>query len=1352
MRTTVLSTLILWLGMLPVMAQLSPIRQLGTAEGLSSDYVLATAIDKHGLLWVATEEGLNRFDGSRFLSYYHRDGAPGLAANELAALLDDPRQPRIWIATQRAGLNVYDYQHDSFGAYRHDKDRPASLCADDLTSLAPSADSSIWITTYWKGLDYHDRARDHFVHYNTTNVRGLVSDQMWCALDMGGGLVYVGHVRHGMSVIDTRSRTARNYRSTGGQGTIAGNEVHCIYRDRSGRVWVGTDGGLCLFDPTRGTFATYDDGGRFRHPVYSICQLADGRLWVGSEQGGVAIMQEQLPPMGLLPRFAFSYIGEGHSATALSGGSVRSVSQDGYGNVWVGIYGAGLNFVGHRDPLFARIAYSPYAHVQHPNTSLSAKGVLGMDVDPEGRLWVGTDGEGINVFDARLERHDTAPLLPRRSVQAVLCDRRGRVWMGCFNDNLYMRPAGGGAVRAVLPTSEDVRCLYAEGDTTLWAGTSNGLYEISLATARVKRHVATKHAFVRCMARDRQGRLWVGTFGGGILVYDRHFRLLRQLTTSERLPSSTINAVLCDRQGRVWLGTAAGLVSFGLGRKGYAFEVYTQRHGMVNTNIRMLAEDREGNLWFATSKGIGCRPVGSNAFTHYDQRDNVSTGSFTSGCMAMGHDGTLFFGGTQGITWFSPAKVLARQESPQAFITSLTIAPEHEGQPDSMLVLVGRKEVRLTHRQTTFSVHFNVLDYAVADGVEYAYRLKGLQDEWTTTHQGEITLRNMPYGHYVLDVRSRLHNQDWAGETATVAIVVSPPWWLSWWAWLVYTAVATLVIFNGLRFYRRKLRLEYLLKTETDKREQQGRLNEERLRFFTNITHELRTPLTLILGPLEDMAHSSDIPARQKRRLAIVYESATRLKELINQILEFRKTETDNRRLSVVRANIVDAVHEVSLKYEELSRSDNVAIRFMAPEPVIHTYFDPEVIRVVVDNLVSNALKYTERGTIDIKVERRHEAQPLVEISVTDTGHGISPQALGRIFDRYYQEKGPHQASGTGIGLAVVKSLVTLHEGTVRVESTVGRGSRFVVALAEHNVYPQAQHGAIATPHTPLHDPASPTLTAESEAAQRPENTRDIMLVVEDNPDIRQYIADSFAHSFDVRQADDGKQGLAMALECIPDIIVSDIMMPGMDGNTLCKTLKADLRTSHIPIILLTAKDSNQSKEEGYDAGADSYITKPFSSSLLESRVKNLMLSRHRLVQRLRAKDGDSHAMRQKQQELQAAIGSMDRDFLDRINRLLDDNISGELDVNYLASHLNISASTLYRKMKGLTGMNTNEYIRHHKMTHAEKLLLQDKYTISEIAFMVGINSIAYFRKCFKEEFGSLPSEYLRKIKDNGQQ
>lgn len=507
--------------------------------------------------------------------------------------------------------------------------------------------------------------------------------------------------------------------------------------------------------------------------------------------------------------------------------------------------------------------------------------------------------------------------------------------------------------------------------------------------------------------------------------------------------------------------------------------------------------------------------------------------------------------------------------------------------------------------------------------------------------------------------------------------------------------------------------------------------------------------MTLILGPLEDLVKSNTLSSKDHHRISVIHQSAVRLLNLINQILDFRKTETQNKRLCVTKGNLTNVVYEVGLKYKELNSKPDIQILIEIEEENMFLFFDKEIITMILDNLISNALKYTDKGYIRIRTEWVTEnGIRYAQLSVEDTGYGIGKEALAHIFERYYQESGEHQASGTGIGLALVKNLVKLHEGDIQVKSLPDVGTTFYLRLLADNTYPQALHGEDM--HTEKQDAKAEDSTMKLEAIEPDKNARPIILVVEDNADIRDYIADSFTDLYEIKTAANGKEGLQITTDCIPDIIVSDIMMPVMNGVVMCQKLKADIRTSHIPVILLTAKDSITDKEEGYQAGADSYLTKPFSASLLQSRISNLLTQRRLLSERfaIRPDKPKKQSMEEKRAIITESMNKLDKEFLDKITNTITEGLAAaeNIDITVLSNVMCMSSSTLYRKVKALTGMSTNEYIRKIKMQLAEKYLLEGKYSISEIAFKVGINSNVYFRQCFKEEFGMSASDYLKQL------
>ena len=791
-----------------------------------------------------------------------------------------------------------------------------------------------------------------------------------------------------------------------------------------------------------------------------------------------------------------------------------------------------------------------------------------------------------------------------------------------------------------------------------------------------------------------------------------------------------------DSRKRILVATREGIIIFKDVSQPNVFVSFGAKEGLENTQVRAIQEDHDGYIWISTNGGISRLDEKNKRFYNYNYHDGIPMGDFMDGSTCITPDGTLFFGSQNGACYFNPRELSSPREVSPVTITQFFIYNKQTESRDTRLpVPISNRIVELPYNQNTFNISFNVLDYTQSSQVEFSYMLEGLENAWYSTQgDNQVTFRNIPHGNYVFKVKTRFRNQEWNENAAQLTVVIAPPLWLTWYAKLGYVILFIFALYALLRFYKRKLDLESSLEVERKQSLNKQELNEERLRFYTNITHELRTPLTLILGPLEDLLSDATLSPKHANKISIIHDSATRLLNLINRILEFRKTETQNRKLSVAKGDLGQLVQEVGLRYKELNPNNKVNYHIHIETEDTEIFYDADMITIILDNLMSNAAKYTSEGDITLSLRSVEENQiKYTEISVSDTGHGIDAEALPHIFDRYYQAKSKYQASGSGIGLALVKGLSELHEGILKVESTVDTGTTFTLRLLTENTYPNAIHTQHDMEKKPM-DAEETTIT------DTPTENHPIVLVVEDNADIREYIRSSFTDIYEVITAKDGKEGWELAQARIPNIIVSDIMMPVMDGIELCKRIKEDMRTSHIPVILLTAKDSLQDKEEGYASGADSYLTKPFSAKLLHSRINNLLETRKKIASLLALADTQP-----KQESAVSSLNKLDNEFLQKITQIIEENLEMEkMDIAFIADKMCMSHSTLYRKIKGLRDMSANEFIRKVKMRKGVELLMSGQYTISEIAYMIGFSSVAYFRQCFKDEYGMSPSDYVK--------
>ncbi|MGY5355664.1 hybrid sensor histidine kinase/response regulator transcription factor [Wenyingzhuangia sp. IMCC45467] len=1315
------------------------IEQLNMTHGLSNDYVVAIDGDKEGFIWFATEEGLNRYDGSTIVPFYKNTNTESLSGNELNKILDDPIEKKMWIATKRAGLSVYDCNSNTFTSYQQAN---SSIVSDAITDIEIATDNNLWLATYNSGIDFFNKNTQQFTHYNKETVKGLVSNYAWSVVDDGNQHLYIGHKDAGLSVINLKTKNTRNYQHIeNNPQSIPSNDVRCVYKDKAGGIWVGTSKGLALFNPIAETFINFgNNGGPLSMWITDIAHFNDDHLWVSTRFDGLVKINLSQRFLTHINDVKIQQVANQPSNKKLSSLNTRCLYQDEFNNIWTGTWGGGVNFLSSKQQLFNTLKIS---NNQIQESSI-ANSILSMTQDSHQTVWLGTYGAG--VFQLKNNKIEPFNLnnnqLNINTVQAIHADKNDVLWLGIMHGGVVAYDTNTKKARQILPEiyqNSDITCLYETEQGKILVGTyDNGIFLLDAKTKLFVKKLNIKETLIRTLAVDQQENIIIGTFGFGMKVYSKNLKLVKSYHTQTGFSSNTINHLYVNKQNEIWVATGEGLLLLD-----HSFNGNYTNHTPQNTFVRAVHQDEIGNIWYSTNKGLSCLQKDSNNPLNFSYKNDVSMSSFSSSCVLRTSTNQLFFGSLHGICFFNPTKVLDKKETPNPFFTLLDIYEPVRGQfiDKKQAFISGKNEINLNYKQNNFKVSFAIKNYAQKNETEYSYMLKGLSNSWYPVQgTNEITFRNVASGRYQLLLRSRVRNQDWSKNYRQLNINVHPPIWLSWWAKLLYVTIG-FIISLGLMFYReRKIKVEYLYKSEKQQHQKDIELNLERIKFYTNITHELRTPLTLILGPIEDILNSATLSDKDKKRLQLIHNNTVRLKNLVNRLLDFRKTETSNKNLVIVKADVVTTVKEIALRFKELNQNPNVAISIKATPSEIYMHFDQEAINMIIDNLMSNAIKYTQQGSINVQlsiVEKNDEKY--VEINVKDTGTGISKNDLPKIFDRYYQKEGKQHHAGTGIGLALVKNLVTLHEGFLKADSSLGIGTSISFFLKLNNTYPNAAH----TTNEEYEEDEMPQEEVETfDEDYKIDDT--VVLVIEDNKDICEYIYDELNTTYEVQIANNGKQGLHMALDNIPDIIISDVMMPEMDGFELCKKLKEDIRTCHIPIILLTAKDSSLSKEEGYTSGADSYLTKPFSSNLLKSRLKNLLTQRQILA---KAYSNNTNLLNtsSNSKEQTNALSGLDKDFIEKATRIITDNISEKtVDVQFLSDHMFMSNSTLYRKMKAITDLSTTEFIRKIKMIESEKLLQEKKYNLTEIAYKVGINSQVYFRKCFKEQFGCTPSEYLK--------
>lgn len=1310
-------------------------RSYGLDFGLTDNAIHDMEEDKYGFIWIATNEGLNRVAGNKIVKYYKEPHGNGLPGNELNCLLDEPDKSTMWIGTQRDGLVSYNYDTGKVEYFRNISTEPQSLVTNDIVDLEFDGKGNLWVATYSNGIEFFDRAANKFIHHKDDNVEGLTNNKFWCMeYDADSGVLFGGHVDEGFSIIDPARRTAKNYSEREG---LAGNEVWDMSVD-SHYVWIATNNGLSRFN--RDT----EEIVNFQHPGYSntirdIENAGSVLLMTMDNQGVVAFDKQTHKFTTFSPQYT---VRPDNYLDILKRSNPNRLLIDSHGNIIVGTLHEGL-MAYSVDTNGFRISYLPESNDVHGKEGGAYPDVRTIAAGKD-KVWFGTNGSGLLATDG--------PSYPANVILATEYDSEGTLWTAGNDGNLiqYIPDSGSTIVhRLNLPGHREISLAF-HGDT-IYIGTIEGVFVFDKKQGEIKGRFDVERNFIFCVKTDNEGNLWVGSYGSGISKLDRHGNVILEYKRENGFVSNTVNDI-CFVGSDAWVATGEGLVRIDEGGDG-GFEVVADSM----RSIKSVVADKGGNIWYATNYGIGV--VGKDGKKLFFDRQ-IPLSGFNQASAAVGDNGRIYFGSSHGVVSFNPEYILSGEWLSDPMVAGLIVNGGKDGK-DILMNTTGDR-IKLNHSQNNFTVVVTPRNFFV-EKYAFEYRLLGLEDKWyEMSETGTVTFRDLPYGNYEFQVRNAEMEESTGLHTASLKILIAPPFWLQWWAKLIYVLIVVGICGLLIVWYRNRLRRKAQKSIDEEKLANLQLVQEERVRFFTNVTHELRTPLTLINGPLEDLLKGGTLSKTDQWKVDVIHKNAGKLLNLVNQLLDFRKTETRNKRLCVGKENIVATVKETVMKFVELNRNPNVAISMENSPEEITMYFDKEIIATILDNLISNAMKYTERGIISVTVtSEESEGERLVRISVKDTGYGIGKEALPHIFERYYQENSSHQASGTGIGLALVKGLIGLHNGNIYVDSVKDVGTNFSFTLKRDFDYPEAIHAMpVDAEETTGNDtPEAEPIDEMVDVADKEGDDGIVVLVVEDNPDIMEYIRESLSGMFDVLTATNGREGLEIAGREVPDIIVTDIMMPVMDGMEMTRLLKTDVATSHIPVVMLTAKDTQSAREEGYETGADSYLIKPFSASLLVARINNIISRRHMLteyfkknevvVEEAPATESQSEDLNRDRDKLLSSIGDIDREFLAKVDNLILSGIEkGEtVNIDYLIDGVCMSRPTLYRKMKALTGMSANEYTRKVKVSKAKELMLEGRLSLNEIADATGFNSIGYFRESFKAVFGVSPGDFLKSLK-----
>jgi signal transduction histidine kinase/ligand-binding sensor domain-containing protein/DNA-binding response OmpR family regulator len=1289
---------------------------LSVEDGLSQSSVNCMLEDRQGFLWFGTQDGLNRFDGYEFTVFRHDSEDPhSLSDSQIWALCED-RSGNLWIGTQSGGLNRYDPATGQFVCW---KMSPGYGPSDNtITSIYEDRDGMLWLGTYRGGLNRFDPSTQSFSHWQ---------------------------------------------HRADDQESLSNDFVVSILQDQAGRLWVGTYNGLCLFQEKsgRGFFKRFfhepNNANSLRHNLVWVIYESPsepGKIWLGTFAG--------LTSLNTQTNEFTHFIQEPDNPNPFSR-SISSIWEDRRGNerfFWIGSYGGLLRLDLNTGTTFR------WTHQSANRRSLSNDQINEVRIDRSGVLWIAGQS-GLNFY---------APQKGKFSYRSPLDDKSEgfSVFQGT-----------------------DVQSICQTENGTLWVGTTGGLYSITdlARAADVAQDPRMAGSNIWSLAEGNAGGLWIGTYGGGLNLFqpegDGVFR--RWLHEAARSNSLSHNNVLsiCESSSGIlaedttatvlWIGTEGGLNKLVFDHTGKQpageFTRYNTRNGLPNNSIKGILDDGQGHLWISTNNGIAKFDPTAGTFRNYSIADGLQGNEFNPGAAYKTRTGELFFGGINGLNGFRPENVVDATYIPPIVLTDFQIfnQPVAIG-PDSPLkaTITEAREIVLSHSQNVFSFQFAVLDYNAPEANQYAYKMEGFDNDWVYCGNRRFaTYTHLDPGTYVFRVKGASSDGVWNDEGAMVAIVITPPWWRTSWAFAVYALLFVAALYVARRFELNRVRLNNELEMSEFESRKLREVERMKSRFFTNLSHEFRTPLMLILGPVDQLL-SGRPGADLKRQYEVIKRNAHQLLDLIEQLLDVSRLEAGIVQLRAKPQELVSLLRGMVSMFGSIAEQKNIFLVFHSEVEHATVLVDQDKLEKIINNLMSNALKFTpDGGRIEVAVRRhpavqdeeqfsvslpgaipnRPEPAEQIEVRVKDSGIGIAPEHLPRIFDRFYQvdDSARRSFSGSGIGLALVNELVTLHRWQISVESEPGEGTEFTLRIPLEKTHPE--------PHTPpvesarFHGEVTPAFIEEQipeltlaeaqprEAIQEGEQAADdspSILIVEDSQEVRAYLSGLLKPAYQILEADNANAAQQVAIEKIPDLIISDVMMPGVDGMEFCRRIKEDWQTCHIPVILLTARASGESRIEGLLTGADDYITKPFDHREFCTRVGNLLDQRRRLREKFR-------------QELTiepAAIAPnpLDQQFLQRVLELAERHLDNpDFESEAFARELYVSRSQLHRKLRVLVGQGPGEFLRLFRLKRAAQMLIEKQLSVTQIAYAVGFESLSHFTKAFRRQFNCLPSEFEKR-------
>jgi len=1302
-------------------------------EGLSDNYINCILQDKKGWIWIGAGMGISRFDGIKFKNYaiytldsierggsvirnfyesrdgmlyacaeefglavYNRkidrferlifNGKPVLTNVSVKDIVED-LDSNLWAATKN-GVCKIDLKNQKTTIYAHEENNDNSLISNYVRKIVFDNKSKLWIATNG-GLDMFDPVTEMFVHYSKTNPL-LDCDIVTIYPDVNNRIL-IGTYFNGMVIINLLNDQITNFIPD--PSNDRSHNVYAIIRDREDVLWIGTRDGLYLYDENKESISwikndIHEKRSLVHNSIMDITEDAKGDIWIGTRSGLSYMVREK--------QVFKKYIAIPDNNQYLNNSEVYSIWIDETDNIWLGTENGGVNILDRKKGTFT--------YLTEKNSGLSNNCVKSIKSMGDGKVLIGTHLGGLNIYDKNTGemtwyKHDVNNMksISGNIVWDIAIDKKGLVWLATNSGLDKFDPH----TRTFIHYTEfddmkrGIVWISVDHDNDLWLGDE---------TTKVYRPgfgiISTFKESLIDVFEDSKGNYWA-TSGRGIELYDKY--------------------------------------------KG-AIRTYNENNGIASSTTYCILEDNNGMLWISTINGLSCFNPDNEKFKNYFSVDGLQGNQFHYKAAFKSKTGELLFGGKKGLTILNPDNIIENQYIPPLYITDFKIFNKSVNinkDKESILKqsVTEAEYIEVPYKYNVLTFEFAALNYTNAARNKYKYMLEGFDNEWTETSDTRIaSYTNLNPGEYIFRVKASNINGYWNEEGTSKTLVILPPYYKKIWfkSLMVFMTLGIIILLFVIIFKRRELTKTY--EFEKIKARKLHELDSFKLNLFTNISHEIKTPLTLIISPLTKILKYNFPHPEIKEHLLLMEKNANQLMKLITQLLDYRKFQDGKLKIELKRGDMVSFCKNIFMSFEGLMKEKDIVYKFGSVQNKIMTSFDPDKLKNILNNLVSNAIRNNKQGgsitffiSMVIEQDKEFEANEsrYVKIAIHDTGIGISEKELPKIFNRFYSKSTHQEINSTGIGLAFARELIELHNGKIYVESKEGKGSTFTVLLP----FIKDAVEVIDEVSGKEMDTKDYVKTNAFNLAQK---TKKILLVVEDNEDVQQFIKSHFKNEFIVLDAMNGKDGLELALSTIPDIIICDIMLPGMDGRELCRRIKKDERTSHIPVIILTALASKDYVKEGLLTGVDDYITKPFDIDMLQTKIENLLMMRKSLKEK--------YTKMMLLKPTHVSFKTLDEKFLEKAIKIIEKYIDDpKFNIDKFTSEVGVSRMQLYRKIDALTNMTVKEFVNDIRLKRAEQILSEKKINISEVAFSVGFNDLSYFGKCFKRKYGISASKYNQK-------